>query len=224
MNRKNKITRNHFFKKDDIKLNKTFLINACDIIMLENDDTKTISTGVYFKLDIKKKNQDLEIELYLYSWCNDKQDYVPLESSIWKEEGFGSSKYIPTIKTYYEKIIKNFLDIFKQLKYYWQLKELIHKLENPTFIFHYKLLNLFSKDLLEKLFLKHFDNYPILNIPLFKNSIFKQENPYIFIPNYISRFYMNNIEVNVDLDDSDIAVIEDDEGTITKEEFLERVI
>jgi hypothetical protein len=116
------------------------------------------------------------------------------------------------------------VNIFQQLKYYWQLKELIHKLENPTFIFHYKLLNLFSKDLLEKLFLKHFDNYPILNIPLLKNSILDQKISYIFLPKYISGFYMNNIEVNVDLDDSDIAVIEDDSGTITKEEFLERVI
>jgi hypothetical protein len=94
-----KVVKKNFFKHiATTDFNKTFLINACDIIMLENDDTKTISTGVYFKLDIKKKNQDLEIELYLYSWCNDKQDYVPLESSIWKEEGFGSSKYIPTIK------------------------------------------------------------------------------------------------------------------------------
>lgn len=71
----------------------------------------------------------------LYSWCNDSQTYVPLEKSIWIEEGFGDGKYINQIKNHYKKLIEDFLNIFKLIKYYWQLKEIINKLENPTFIF-----------------------------------------------------------------------------------------
>ena len=47
-----------------------------------------------------------------------------------------------------------------------QLKEIIHKLENPMCSFHYKLLNTFSREFLEKFLLEEFDIYPILNVPL----------------------------------------------------------
>lgn len=161
------------------------------------------------------------LQLLLYSWCNRTQTYVALNKSIWSEEGFGNGKYISKIENHYKKIVENFLDVFKQMKYYWKLKEIIHKLENPIFSFHYKLLNTFSREFLEKFLLEDFDIYPILNVVLLKNRINKQNIPQIFLPNYTERFYVNGIEISVDLDDSDFAIIEDDSGVITRDKFFE---
>ena len=129
--------------------------------------------------------------------------------------------YISKIGNHYKKIAENFLDIFKQIKYYWQLKEIIHKLENPILSFHYKLLNTFSRAFLEKFVLEKFDIYTILNIVLLKNKIDRQNISQIFLPNYSGGFYINGIEISVDLDDSDFAIIEDDSGVITTERFFE---
>ncbi len=211
----------NFFKKNEKFSNKSFLIDANDDILLDkNDDRKTIS-GVYFKLCISKISNDLKIRLLLYSWCNETQIYVPLNKSIWSEEGFGGGKYISKIENHYKKIVDNFLSIFRLIKYHWHLKEIIHKLENPIFSFHYKLLNTFSREFLEKFFLEQFDNYPNLNIPLLKNKLDRYDIPKIILPHYVEGFYANGIEVSVDLDDSDFAIIEDDSGEITKEKFLE---
>uniref|UniRef100_UPI004047A04B hypothetical protein n=1 Tax=Aliarcobacter sp. TaxID=2321116 RepID=UPI004047A04B len=210
-----------FFKVDKVFKNKSYLINANDDILFDKDDDRTTSSGIYFKLFLSKISNDLNIKLLLYSWCNDSQTYVPLEKSIWIEESFGDGKYINQIKNHYKKLIEDFLNMFKLINHYWQLKEIINKLENPTFIFHYKLLNTFSKEILENIVSKHFEIYPILNIPLLKSKIDKQDISYIFLPDYIQGFYIKGIEVSVDLDDSDFAIIEDDNGVITKDRFFE---
>ena len=113
------------------------------------------------------------------------------------------------------------MDVFKQIEYYWHLKEIMHKLENPIFSFHYKLLNTFLREFLEKFFLEEFHNYPNLNIPLLKNRIDRYDIPQLFLPHYVEGFYLYGIEVSVDLDESDFAIIEDDKGEITKEKFFE---
>ena len=133
----------------------------------------------------------------------------------------GGGKYISKIENHYKRIIGNFLFVFKQIKYYWHLKEIIHKLENPMCSFHYKLLNTFSREFLEKFLLEDFDIYPILNVPLLKNRIDRGSFHRIFLPHYTSGFYMNGIEISVDLDDSDSAIIEDDSGVITTDKFFE---
>ena len=132
----------------------------------------------------------------------------------------GGGKYISKIENHYKRIIGNFLFVFKQIKYYWHLKEITHKLENPIFSFHYKLLNTFSREFLEKFFLEQFDNYPNLNIPLLKNKIDRYDIPQLFLPHYVEGFYANGIEISVDLDESDFAIIEDDSGVISKDECL----
>ena len=211
----------NFFKSNEKFNNKSFLINANDNILLDKNDDRKTSSGIYFKLYISKVSNDLRIRLSLYSWCNETQTYVPLNKSIWSEEGFGAGKYLSKIENHYKKIVENFLSIFRLIKYYWHLKEIIHKLENPIFSFHYKLLNTFEKEFLEKFFLEHFENYPILNIPLLKNKIDRYDTPQILLPHYIEGLYINGIEISVDLDDSDFAIIEDDSGVITTDKFLE---
>ncbi|MCT7572805.1 hypothetical protein ACOL23_00720 [Aliarcobacter butzleri] len=96
-------------------------------------------------------------------------------------------------------------------------------MENPKYIFHYKLINTFSQEILEKIFLIHFENYPILNMSKLKNHIFQDDFSTLFIPKYIKNFYMNII-VSVNSKKNDFAVIEDIyDGTITKEKFLNKI-
>ena len=211
----------NFFKNNEKFNNKSFLIDANDDILLDKNDESKISSGVYFKLYLSKVSNDLKIKLLLYSWSNGTQTYIVLNKSIWSEEGFAGGKYISKIENHYKKIVENFLSVFKQIKYYWQLKEIIHKLENPIFSFHYKLLNTFSREFLEKFLLEDFDIYPILNVALLKNKIDRQNISQIFLPNYTGGFYIDGIEISVDLDDSDSAIIEDDSGVITTERFFE---
>lgn len=210
----------NFFKSNDKFNNKSFLINANDDILLDKNDKNKTSSGIYFKLYISRVSNDLKIKLLLYSWCNETQTYVALNKSIWSEEGFGGGKYIPKIENHYKRIVENFLSVFKQIKYYWQLKEIIHKLENPIFSFHYKLLNTFSREFLEKFLLEEFDIYPILNVALLKNKIDRKNISQIFLANYTEGLYVNGIEISVDLDDSDFAIIEDDSGVITTDRFF----
>ena len=211
----------NFFKNNDKFNNKSFLINANDDILLDKNNKSKTSSGIYFKLYLSRVSNDLKIKLLLFSWCNETQTYVALNKSIWSEKGFGSGKYIPKIENHYKRIVENFLSIFKQIKYYWQLKEIIHKLENPILSFHYKLLNTFTREFLEKFLLEEFDIYPILNVTLLKNKIDRKNISQIFSPNYTGGLYVNGIEISVDLDDSDFAIIEDDSSVITTDKFFE---
>lgn len=212
------------FYKDHTKepFHASFLINACDEVAL--NDTMQVMSGIYFKLDIYKKNKNLIADIELLSWSNSRQKHIPLNESIWTEEGFGEGKHIPAIETHYEKVVSNFFDALKTLKYNWQLKNLIHKIENPTFVFHYKLLNLFTQQELEEIMRTHFSNHPILNMSLFQKPPKHNTLDYAFLPHVVNGFYLDDIEVSVDLDESDMPLLEDVEsGIVTKEEFLKRL-
>lgn len=93
-------------------------------------------------------------------------------------------------------------------------------MEHPIFSFHYKLLNSFSKQSLEDICLKYFDNYPVLNVSLLKTKVQKNAIYYLFLPNYINGFFINGIEVSVDLDETDYAIIEDDSNEISAQDCL----
>lgn len=218
MQKRYSITLKNFLENKKFN-NKSFFINANDELVLENDNKK-VDLGIFFKLILSKKSNDLKVEISLYSWSNIKQSLVPIDKSIWKDFEFGAGKHIPKIEKHYKSIIDNFLNIFKELKYYWHLKELIHKMEHPIFSFHYKLLNCFSKQSLENICLKYFDNYPVLNISLLKTKAQKDEICYLFLPHYINGFYINGIEVSVDLDETDYAIIEDEENKISVQDCL----
>lgn len=212
-----RITIRNFFKENENFDKKTFLLNVCDEILLEKSNKSSTYSGVYFKIFISKKSTDLHVKLALFA-LDETSNYVPIKKSIWSQDSFGKGKYIPKIKLHYKKVIKNLLQLFRELKYFGQLKELIYQIENPKFIFHYKLVNTFSQEILEKIFLTHFENYPIVNIPMLRNHNYSN----IFLPKYISGFYMDDILVRV-TSDNDFAEIEDIyNGVITKEEFLHK--
>ena len=217
-----KIKIKNFFKENENFNNKTFLLNVCDKILLEKSNKSSTYSGVYFKIFISKKSTDLHIKLALFA-LDETSNYVPIKKSIWSQDSFGKSKYIPKIKLHYKKVIKKFLQIFKRLKHFWQLKELIYQIENPKLIFHYKLINTFSQEILEKIFLTHFENYPIVNIPMLRNHNYSNNLQYIFLPKYISGFYIDDILVRISSKD-DFAEIEDVyNGVITKEKFLHKL-
>ncbi|PRM97588.1 hypothetical protein [Aliarcobacter cryaerophilus] len=217
MQKRYSITLKNFLENKKFN-NKSFFINANDELVLENDNKK-VDLGIFFKLILSKKSNDLKIEISLYSWSNIKQSLVPIDKSIWKDFEFGAGKHIPKIEKHYKSIIDNFLNIFKELKYYWHLKELIHKMEHPIFNFHYKLLNTFSKKSLEDICLKHFNNYPILNVAILKTKVYDRIH-YLFLPNYVNGFYIFGIEASVDLDETDYAIIENDSKEILMQECL----
>ena len=195
MQKRYSITLKNFLENKKFN-NKSFFINANDELVLENDNKK-VDLGIFFKLILSKKSNDLKVEISLYSWLNIKQSLVPIDKSIWKDFEFGAGKHIPKIEKHYKSIIDNFLNIFKELKYYWHLKELIHKMEHPIFSFHYKLLNSFSKQSLENICLKYFDNYPVLNISLLKTKVQKNAIYYLFLPNYIKGTSKNRVKLQI---------------------------
>lgn len=217
-----KIETKNFFKENENFDKKTFLLNVCDEILLEKNNKNSTYSGVYFKIFISNKSTNLHVKLSLFA-LDKTSNYVPIKKSIWSQDSFEKGKYIPKIKLHYKKVIKNLLLIFKQLKHFWQLKELIYQIENPKFIFHYKLINTFSQEILEKIFLTHFENYPILNIPMLRNYNYSNNFKYIFLPKYLSGFYIDDILVRVS-SKNDFAEIEDIyNGVITKEEFLHKL-
>lgn len=217
-----KIKIKNFFKENENLNKKTFLLNVCDEILLEKSNKSSTYSGVYFKIFILKKSTDLHLKLSIFA-LDKKSNYVPIKKSIWSQDTFWKGKYIPKIKLHYKKIIKNLLQIFKKLKYFDQLKELIYQIENPKFIFHYKLINTFSQEILEKIFLTHFESYPILNITMLRNYNYSNSFQYIFLPKYVSGFYMDDILVRVS-SENDFAKIENIyNGVITKEEFLHKL-
>lgn len=217
-----KIKTKNFFKENENFDKKVFLLNVCDEILLEKSNKSSTYSGVYLKIFISKKSTDLHVKLSLFA-LDKISNYVPIKKSIWSQDSFEKGKYITKIKLHYKKVIKNLLLIFKQLKHFWQLKELIYQIENPKFIFHYKLLNTFSQEILEKIFLTHFENYPILNIPMLRNYNYSNDFKYIFLPKYVSGFYIDDILVRVS-SENDFAEIEDIyNGVITKEEFLHKL-
>lgn len=65
------------FLKDKKFNNKSFIISANDNLVLDNDNIK-VNLGIYFKLILEKKENDLHIKLSLYSWSNKKKILVPL--------------------------------------------------------------------------------------------------------------------------------------------------
>ena len=217
-----KIETKNFFKENENFDKKTFLLNVCDEILLEKNNKNSTYSGVYFKIFISKKSTDLHVKLSLFA-LDKTSNHVPIKKSIWSQDSFGKGKYIPKIKLHYKKVIKNLLQLFRELKYFGQLKELIYQIENPKFIFHYKLVKTFSQEILEKIFFTHFKNYPILNIPMLRNYNYSNSFQYIFLPKYVSGFYMDDILIRVS-SENDFAEIEDVySGVITKEEFLFRL-
>ena len=76
-------------------------------MVLENDNKK-VDLGIFFKLILSKKSNDLKVEISLYSWSNIKQSLVPIDKSIWKDFEFEAGKHIPKIEKLFVCFIINF--------------------------------------------------------------------------------------------------------------------
>ena len=76
-------------------------------MVLENDNKK-VDLGIFFKLILSKKSNDLKVEISLYLWSNIKQSLVPIDKSIWKDFEFGAGKHIPKIEKLFVCFIINF--------------------------------------------------------------------------------------------------------------------
>jgi hypothetical protein len=189
----NKLLIENFFKDKEKNWKKEYLLDA-------NDYKNSFYS--HFKLIIKKKQNDLIVKIKLYDWSNDKQKYLPL-----KQIEDYKTKDICRIKEHYEPIIERFLrGLSEYLKTNCDLKEFIHTIENPSIKYHYKLLNTFTKEELDKI-RAIFRNIPRLQICDFYQGTI--DFPNIFEVDYIDGFYSAPIEIRVDLDDSDYATIYD---------------
>lgn len=82
-----KVIVKNFFKENKDFKNRVFLIDANDEIFLDKNDKKSINTGVYFKIFISKKSNDLDIELSFFA-LDEKLNPVPIEKSIWSQDSF----------------------------------------------------------------------------------------------------------------------------------------
>ena len=106
MQKRYSITLKNFLENKKFN-NKSFFINANDELVLENDNKK-VDLGIFFKLILSKKSNDLKAEISLYSWSNIKQSLVPIDKSIWKDFEFGAGKHIPKIEKLFVCFIINF--------------------------------------------------------------------------------------------------------------------
>jgi transcription termination factor NusB len=191
----NKLIIKDFFKNKK-NWKKSYLINVNDEVIIDN---KSYEIDVYFNLIFEKKGKDLIVTVQLYSYSNDEQKHVFLEKIDFYK------KYLYSIKKYYYLIIEKFLrDLNNYLKNENYLKEFIHTIENPSIKYHYKLLNTFTKEELDKI-RSIYRNIPRLRIYEFYHD--KIDFPNIFEADYIDGFYGAPVEIRVDLDDSDYAGI-----------------
>lgn len=197
---------------------KSFLVNAHDSLELGVNGAKE-NLFVYFKIYFAKIYNDLQIKVELYDWSYKLQKLVPIENSVWKDDD-KKIKQLDKVLIHYENIINNFLDIFTHFRYFCQLKEVLNSFETRNYIYHYKLLNTFSKDELEKLCNKLYDIDKRLNTPLLKNKVATYHRQDILFPDYVDGLSGFNIDISVTFDKKDFAVIKNFDDEISKNECL----
>lgn len=216
------IIKRNFFKDTKLQdFEKKYLINSNNTMCIDNDSYES-QTGVYFETTFKKIANTLQISIELLAWSNTEQKYLPLEQSVWADT-FYDGKYLSQILQSHIVLAQKLLDVFDSFKYYWELKELFYRFENPTIIYHYKLLNTFSKDELDFLSTKFDYSSPILNSLLLKsNLLINRFDKHLFLPFYTNGYYFcgNDIEISVDLNAKDVATISIDGKNVSKEEFF----
>lgn len=184
---------------------------------------------VVFCTIFKKRKNDLILIVEIFGWSNKYQKPIPINNSVYaiefvKSDTFNYEQFLNK----YINICKNFFSYLKDLKYFWQYKELFHHLKNPMIMYHYKLINTFTEEELKKIICIFDFSTPLLNICNFQHPqnrlicISKIFRPHYFNGCYflVGKSCSNGIEISVDLDESDEAVIECNEQKITKTELL----
>lgn len=168
----------------------------------------TISVYIYIMLSIDRKKRYFATSLYAQ---NHYGKYVELDKSFY-HDGLSQEDFY-SFKNYYMQIEQDFLTyITTTIDTKDKLDSFIQRLENPKFVFHPKLLNVFSQNELEGYFQKDEDNI-LLDI----KDVSK------FKPRQIDGWLNEEVEVSTDLDDNDFPLLEDREGNIIlPEEFRKR--
>lgn len=217
----------HFFKQNPIEdFFKSYLIEAEELLLLQDDDT-TAYVKICFATIFEKRGLDLHLSIELYAWSNNSQAYVVLNTSNRSE--FDDGKHLQKIYEHYKPLALKLLGYFEHLKSFWHFRELFYRFEHPTFVFHSKLLHTFTQSELEAICSQFNFSRPRLNLCLLKHkeTLDKIETD-LFLPHTISGFYFcqeEAIEISVDLNDDEGAIIEQDtRGIISKEEFFQQVI
>jgi len=178
---------------------------------------------IYIELKIVKIKSLVCYTLSLFSWSNEEGKNVAIENSFLQDVQI--ENFLEQVALEYEPILKNLVKILEAIQYADQLKELIFRLENITYIFHYKLLNMYTQQELEDVFSKKFNIYQKINVSYLKaieDTLHWQSN--LFLPIYLSGFYANGIEVSTDLSRDDYPTIDDcnenKKDSLSKEEIL----
>lgn len=206
------VKKNIFTKNETNLCTKTYHIKADDIV---------------FCTKFKRKKLDFNISVELYGWSNKYQKHTPILLSSWAYD-LDEGKQLQAIIQKYSPLAKKFITYLKNLKYLWNYKELFYQFDHPNILYHYKLHNTFSLQELEKIIKPSNLKTPILNIPYLQSNPLRINYNELFLPHYITGCYFcaggicsTGIEISVDLDESDFATIETDEGKISKDQLLE---
>jgi len=218
----NKYSRNieTILQEDNIdNFEKKYLLDAESNLTVAK---KQWSIPVFIELKIVKIKSHICYTLSLFSWSNEEGKNVAIENSFLQNVEI--ENFLEQVILKYEPILSNLIKILEAIQYPDQLKELIFRLENITYLFHYKLLNMFTQQELENIFSKNFNIYQKINVQFLKikeETLYWQSN--LFLPTYISGFYAKGIEVSTDLSRDDYPTIEfneDKKVTLSKEKIL----
>ena len=173
-----------------------YFIDIQDKFLLDDAET---SVNLLIELHIENFNFSFQ----LLGFSNSEQQEVLLKNSIYATD-LPKKSYLK-IYNHYTKIAHNYLEYLKNsITTKESLKEFIYRLNNPQFIFHAKLLKVFTLEDLEYISEKYFRCYPILNLENFDG----------FLPIEINGWYINGTEVDTNLDDNNVPFISDENGEI----------
>ena len=197
---------------------KTYLLDAEHEIKIEQEDR---NFPVFFQLKILKQKSNIYYTLSLFFWSNEEQKNVAIEDSCLKDVKINN--HIENIALEYEPILNKFVQILVSINYLDQLKELMYRMENTTYVFHYKLLNMFTQDELEEI-CTLFCHHTKINTALLKVQANISWQGSLFLPNYCNGFYAKGMEISTDLSEDDYPTIDydsaDENSSPTKQEIL----
>jgi len=199
---------------------KIFLIDAEHEIDV---DSKPWRIPAYIQLKIVKQATSTHYMLSLFAWSNEKSKNVAIEDSFLQNSR--SENLMEVISLEYEPILDSFVKVLESIKRTDQLKEFIYRMENIVYVFHYKLLNMFTQKELEDV-LNTWGIHPKINTALLKvqKEISWKDN--LFLSNYFyGGFYADGIEISTDLSEDDYPTIDyynEDlkDNSLTKQEIL----
>ena len=188
---------------------KSYFVAIYDRFLFDEVNNKKITIEMLLQLNI----DGFSFSAKLLAFSNRKQIYLPLEDSFYGTDI--KKEYFIKIDKYYTKVKDDFLKYLKDhLNTKEKLKQFMHNIENPIFIFNYKLLNVFTQKELEAIAKKYFNYHAILNI----------KNCNAILPIEINGWYINGIEIDTDLDETDYPLLEDVNGEVLTPAELLKVL